>query len=150
MEAKFLDLNKPWSCKYGRKNRKNSHVWLCCAWMHPGTKRQPILFSHRSTNWHTRHFMASLSRIESRKTVRDPEILQSWLTRHKAGFQLVFTSDGVGVEVRVDCSQSPIFPWDRRDIVRLRYRGGGRRGLQRPRPLSSFETHTRWQPVTQN
>ena len=28
-------------------------------------------------------------------------------TRIKAGFQLVFTSDGVGVEVRVDCSQVP-------------------------------------------
>ena len=26
-------------------------------------------------------------------------------TRIKVGFQLVFTSDGVGVEVRVDCSQ---------------------------------------------
>ena len=26
-------------------------------------------------------------------------------TRIKAGFQLVFTGDGVGVEVRVDCSQ---------------------------------------------
>ena len=26
-------------------------------------------------------------------------------TRIKAGFQLVFTGDGVGVEIRVDCSQ---------------------------------------------
>ena len=40
-------------------------------------------------------------------------------TRIKAGFQLVFTSDGVGV----DC------PDCRRDIASLRYRGGGRRGL---------------------
>ena len=29
MEAKFLDLNKPWSCKYGKQ--KNEHVWqLSC------------------------------------------------------------------------------------------------------------------------
>ena len=48
-------------------------------------------------------------------------------TRFKARFQLVFTSEGVGV----DC---------RRDIARLRYRGGGRRGLERPRPLSSFDS----------
>ena len=26
MEAKFLDLNTPWCCKYGRKNEKNWHV----------------------------------------------------------------------------------------------------------------------------
>ena len=26
MVAKFLDLNNPWSCKYGSKNKKNWHV----------------------------------------------------------------------------------------------------------------------------
>ena len=32
------------------------------------------------------------------------------------------------------------------------YRGGGSRGFlpNRPRPLSSFDTHARWQPVTQS
>ena len=34
--AQFLDLNKPRSNKYGRKN---CHVWLSCAWLHSGTKR---------------------------------------------------------------------------------------------------------------
>ena len=43
------------------------------------------------------------------------------------------------VRGRIDCSQSPIFAWDRRDIARLTvngghldfqmYQGGGRRGL---------------------
>ena len=41
MVAKFLDLNKPWSCKYDRKNVKNWHVWLSCSWLHSGTKRYP-------------------------------------------------------------------------------------------------------------
>ena len=67
----------------------------------------------------------------------------------------------------LDYSQSPIFPWDRRDWTRLTfngshldfqmYRAGGRRGiilaspLTAPfRPLSSFDTHPRWQPVTQS
>ena len=52
------------------------------------------------------------------------------------------------------CSQSPIFSWDRLDIPRLldfqMYRGGGRRGLSAPCPLSSFDTQGRWQPVTQS
>ena len=52
----------------------------------------------------------------------------------------------------LDCSQSPIFSWDRLDIPRLldfqMYRGGGRRGLSAPCPLSSFDTHGRWQLVT--
>ena len=75
----------------------------------------------------------------------------------------------------VDCSQSPISPWDRPDIERLSvnggyldfqmYRGGGRRGLKLkgeesaifpassqtvPRPLSRFDTRLRWPPVTQS
>ena len=49
MVAKFLDLNTPWSRKYGRKKkRKNWHVWLSCTWLKSGTK-QPIIFFHRST-----------------------------------------------------------------------------------------------------
>ena len=41
MVAKVLELNEPWSCKYGRKKkRKNWHVRLCsCPWLHSGTKR---------------------------------------------------------------------------------------------------------------
>ena len=76
----------------------------------------------------------------------------------------------------LDCSQSPIFSWDRLDIQRLtatailifkcpegadagdyssRWGGGGwgRRGASSqtaPPPLSSFDTHARWQPVTQS
>ena len=71
----------------------------------------------------------------------------------------------------IDCSQSPIFSWDRLGIPRLtatailifkctegagvgdyssRWRGGGRWRENRPRPLSSFDTHARWQPVTQS
>ena len=52
------------------------------------------------------------------------------------------------VRVRVDCSQSPIFSWDRLDMPRLTvtamYRGGGR---DRPRTYESFDTHARWQPA---
>ena len=34
----------------GKKKRKNRLVWLCsCAWLHSGTKREPMLFFHRST-----------------------------------------------------------------------------------------------------
>ena len=80
--------------------RKNSHVWLSCAWLHSG----------------------------------------------------------------IDCSQSPIFAWDRLDIPRLTVTailifkctagagvgGYSSRGGNRPRPLSSFDTHVRWQPVTQS
>ena len=46
MVAKFLDLNKPWSCKY---DKKKWHVWLSCAWLHSGTRRWPIRFYHRLT-----------------------------------------------------------------------------------------------------
>ena len=72
-----------------------------------------------------------------------------------------------------DCSQSPIFSWDRLDILRLTVTGilifkctegagvgdynsvgGGALFFSlppiRPRPLSSFDTHVRWQPVTQS
>ena len=52
-----------------------------------------------------------------------------------------------------------IFPWDRQDIARLTindghldfqmYLGGGVGHYSSPRPLSSFDTHARWQPVTQ-
>ena len=75
----------------------------------------------------------------------------------------------VAFEVRVllDCSQSPIFSWDRLDIPRLTVTGilifkctegagvgdyswGGEKPPNRPRPLSSFDTHARWQPVTQS
>ena len=48
MEAKFLDLNKPWSCKYGKQKkwtRMTGFLWL--AWLHSETKRCPILFFHR-------------------------------------------------------------------------------------------------------
>ena len=76
---------------------------------------------------------------------------------------------------RLDCSQSPIFSWDRLDIPRLTvtgilifkctegagvgdYRFGrwGGRWLFfslppiRPRPLSSFNTYASWQPVTES
>ena len=34
MVARFLDLIKPWSCKYGReKKRQNWHEWLSCVWL---------------------------------------------------------------------------------------------------------------------
>ena len=34
MVARFLDLIKPWSCKYEReKKRQNWHEWLSCAWL---------------------------------------------------------------------------------------------------------------------
>ena len=77
-----------------------------------------------------------------------------------------------------DWSQSPIFSWDRWDIPRLTvtailifkctegtgvgdYSSSGGRGREkynfsrflpnrRARPLSSFNTHARWQPVTQS
>ena len=39
----------------------------------------------------------------------------------------------------IDCSQSPIFPWDRRDIARLTVNGGH---------LDFHDTHPRWQPTT--
>ena len=38
MVAKFPDLNKQWSCKYGRK-KIDMTVWLSCAWLHLQTKR---------------------------------------------------------------------------------------------------------------
>ena len=64
----------------------------------------------------------------------------------------------------VDCSQSPIFSWDRLDIPRLLtvmaililkctegagvgdygWRGGKGFLPNRPRPLGSFDTHARW------
>ena len=61
----------------------------------------------------------------------------------------------------LDCSQSPIFSWDRLDIPRLTVTGilifkctegagVGDYSSNRPRPLSSFDTHARWQPVTQS
>ena len=40
--AKFVDPNKPWSCKYGRKKSEKIDVWLFSAWFHSGTKRSPI------------------------------------------------------------------------------------------------------------
>ena len=57
--------------------------------------------------------------------------------------------------LQVDCSQSPIFSWDRLDIPRLTVTrvllfGGGRSEKTAPAPLSSFDTHARWQPVTQS
>ena len=75
----------------------------------------------------------------------------------------------IQTKLALDCSQSP-FSWDRLDIPRLidfqMYRGGGRRGFidlvgggdekffassqTASRPLSSFDTHPRWQPVTQS
>ena len=78
----------------------------------------------------------------------------------------------------LDCSQSPIFSWDRLDIPRLTatailifkctegagagdyssrwgWGGGDKKFLSlppklTPHPLSSFDTHARWQPVTQS
>ena len=63
----------------------------------------------------------------------------------------------------LDCSQSPIFSWDRLDIPRLTVtsilifkctEGAGVGDYSfipnRPQPLSSFDTHARWQPVTQS
>ena len=65
------------------------------------------------------------------------------------------------VDTTIDCSQSPIFSWDRRDIARLTINGGhldfqmylseiARFLSNHPRPLSSFDSHARWQPVTQS
>ena len=66
----------------------------------------------------------------------------------------------------LDCSQSPIFSWDRLDIPRLTVTGilifkctegagvgdysSGWGDEKPPPPLSSFDTHARWQPVTQS
>ena len=84
--------------------------------------------------------------------------------------------EGKFVKNSVDCSQSAIFSWDRLDIPRLTVTailffkctegagvrdyssGAGGIGWGRdsrflpnhPRPLSSFDTHARWQPVTQS
>ena len=62
-----------------------------------------------------------------------------------------------GIQKLLDCSQSPIFSWNRLDIplltvtVILIFKCNDSRLLpNRPRPLSSFDTHARWQPVTQN
>ena len=61
--------------------------------------------------------------------------------------------------VKIDCPQSPIFSWDRRDIVRLTVNGGilifkctegAGVGDYRPHPLSRFDTYARWQPVTKS
>ena len=38
MIAKFLDLDKPWSCNMAEKNKKNRHVWLSYAWLHSRTQ----------------------------------------------------------------------------------------------------------------
>ena len=43
------------------------------------------------------------------------------------------------MRLRVDCSQSPIFSWDRLDIPRLTVTA-----TNRPHPLGSFDTHARW------
>ena len=59
----------------------------------------------------------------------------------------------------LDCSQSPIFSWDRLDIPSLTataiLSGGDKKFLSlppklTPHLLSSFDTHARWQPVTQS
>ena len=64
----------------------------------------------------------------------------------------------------VDCSQSPIFSWDHWGIARVTVnfpnvpRGrasgiiarGGASSQTVPAPPSSFDTHARWQPVTQS
>ena len=65
----------------------------------------------------------------------------------------------------IGCSQSPIFWWDRLDIPRLTVTAilifkcaeGRASGIIArimtqvfPRSLSSFDTHARWQPVTQS
>ena len=70
--AKCLDLNKPWSEKYGRKKMKR---WLFCARLHSGTKRQPILLFPSFGN--------TKSRL-CRERSWDPEILRPWyyLTSH--------------------------------------------------------------------
>ena len=43
MVAKYLDLNKPWSCKYGRKNGKKNDVYDFP--VHDRAKRYTILSS---------------------------------------------------------------------------------------------------------
>ena len=49
MVAKFLDLNKPWPCKYGRKNE---NIDIFDFPVHDCTKKQngsPCLFFHHLT-----------------------------------------------------------------------------------------------------
>ena len=45
---KSLDLDKPWSWKYGRKKTKTL-TWRLAWWLLSGTKLYAILFFHRST-----------------------------------------------------------------------------------------------------
>ena len=51
MDAKFLDLNKPWSCKYGKKKKKeNEKIDMYDFPVHDGTREQKVvLFFYRST-----------------------------------------------------------------------------------------------------
>lgn len=54
MVGKFLDLSKPWFCKYmyGRKKtkKKNWHVWLSWAWLRSGQNGGPY-FSFLVRQW---------------------------------------------------------------------------------------------------
>ena len=58
----------------------------------------------------------------------------------------------------LDCSQSPIFSRDRLDIPRLTVTAilifkcteGAGVGDYSSSPLSSFDTHARWQPITRS
>ena len=85
---------------------------------------------------------------------------------HRFSFYVPFFSVKKAA-MALDCTQCPIFSRDRLDIPRLTVtailifkctEGAGvgdyssREGLvpNRPRPLISFDTHARWQPVTQS
>ena len=52
MVRKYLDLSKPWFCKYmyGRKKRKKRHVWLSWAWLRSGQNGGPY-FSFFVRQW---------------------------------------------------------------------------------------------------
>ena len=47
--SKVHQKNNRGPANMSEKNKKRWHVWLSCAWLHSGTKRQPILFYNRST-----------------------------------------------------------------------------------------------------
>ena len=73
MDAKFLDLNKPWSCKYGKK-KKNEKIDMYDFPVHDCTREQKVvLFFYRSTMQ-----MAVLQLVSVKKYCWDLEILLPW------------------------------------------------------------------------